>query len=296
MLDMGFAESIAEVVAQAPRVRQTVLFSATFPEEIRRLSRTFQREPMEVTVDVAPAEVELEQVFYAVEPDEKLDVLAALLGQDARALVFCHTRNDVRDVTAALAQRGFSVLALHGEMEQRERDEVLVRFANGSCAALVATDVAARGLDIQGLPAVISWELPLDPDVHLHRIGRTGRAGEKGRALALVSRRERDRVAALEERMGAVRWEAAPRAMSTTPRPPSMVTILVDGGRQDKLRPGDLLGALTKDIGLPGDGIGKIDVLPSRTYVAVRAEHADAAFEGLRTRTIKGRSFRARRL
>ena len=300
MLDMGFAESIDEFIAQTPRTRQTNMFSATFPDEIRSLSKSFQRTPVEVTVDSAPDEVEIEQLFYEVEPDKKLDALAALLTEHApeSTLVFCHTRNDVRDVAVQLERRGWSTLALHGELEQRERDEVLLRFSNKSASVLVATDVAARGLDIKGLAAVIAWELPTDPDIHVHRIGRTGRAGQKGLALTLVSRRERERVVAIQDRAGApVQWREVDLGKKpVAPKPAPMVTFMIEGGKQDKLRAGDLLGALIKDIGLPGDAIGKIDIGASRSYVAIRSEHADKALQGMKASKIKGKTFRAWKL
>jgi ATP-independent RNA helicase DbpA len=300
MLDMGFADAVAEVVARAPATRQTMLFSATFPREVRTLSRKFQRKPIEITVDVHASEVEVEQIFHEVEPPAKMEALTALLREHApeSTLVFCHTRKDTREVAARLEQGGFSVLALHGELEQRERDEVLLRFAHKSCSVLVATDIAARGLDIKGLSAVISWELPIDPDVHLHRIGRTGRAGQKGLALSLCSRRERDRLIAIEQRMGTpARWGQR-RALAGPAKPPEppMVTFLIERGKQDKLRAADLLGALTGEVGLPGDAVGKIDILPTRSYVAIKREHADLAQEKLRGGKIKGRSFRLRRL
>jgi ATP-independent RNA helicase DbpA len=297
MLDMGFLDSIAAVVEQAATSRQTLLFSATYPEDIRALSRRLQREPLTITVDTAVDHADLEQVFFAVEPAAKLDALADLLlhHRPESALVFCHTRNDVREVCAQLATRGFSALALHGELEQRERDEVLLRFANRSCAVLVATDVAARGLDIKGLSAVVSWELPTDPDVHLHRIGRTGRAGHKGLALALCSAFERERLAGLERAQGTgIRWGRVPRPDDRRPTPPPMTTLLIEGGRQDRLRAGDLLGALTGDIGLPGDVVGKIDIHARHTYVAIRNDCADSALRGFRAGKIKGRTFRAR--
>ena len=300
MLDMGFLDSITTVVEQAPADRQTLLFSATYPTEIRALSRKLQRHPVEVTVDNVVSAADIEQVFFEVEPARKLEALASLLlhHRPESALVFCHTRNDVRDVTAALGQRGFSVLSLHGELEQRERDEVLLRFANKSCAVLVATDVAARGLDIKGLAAVVSWELPTDSDVHLHRIGRTGRAGLKGLALALCSPRERDRIAAIEEAAGApVRWGGLPTITANArPTPPPMTTLIIEGGRRDKLRAGDLLGALTGEVGLAGDVVGKIDIVDRHTYVAVRSDRAEYALQGLRGGKIKGKSFRVWRV
>jgi ATP-independent RNA helicase DbpA len=301
MLDMGFIESITAVIAQAPTARQTLLFSATIPGAIRLLSHDLQQDPVAITVDGADAPTDIEQRFYAVEPGQKGAALAALLlhYRPESALVFCQTRNDVRDVAAELAGRGFSVLALHGELEQRERDEVLLQFANRSCTVLVATDVAARGLDIRELAAVVSWELPPDPDIHVHRIGRTGRAGRKGLALALCAPRERQRVAALELRAGApVEWAPLPDPVAGDTRPtgPPMTTLLIEGGRQDKLRAGDLLGALTGDVGLPGDAVGKIDIAARRTYVAIRGDRAEAALRGLRTGKIKGRTFRVSRL
>jgi ATP-dependent RNA helicase DbpA len=297
MLDMGFLEAIGAVVERVAVERQTLLFSATYPEQIRGLSRTLQREAVTITVDTEVSQVGLEQTFFAVEPERKLDALAALLlhHRPESALVFCHTRNDVREVRARLVERGFSALALHGELEQRERDEVLLRFANRSCAVLVATDVAARGLDIKGLPAVISWELPIDPDVHLHRIGRTGRAGQQGRAFALCSPSERGRAAALEQASGtATRWDSVPRVGDERPTRPAMTTVMIEGGRQDKLRAGDLLGALTGEVGLGKEVVGKIDIHPRRSYVALRSDCVEAALKGLRAGKIKGRSFRAR--
>lgn len=298
MLDMGFLEAITTVIEQAPADRQTLLFSATYPDEIRVLSRNLQRNPVEVTVDDAAA-ADIEQLFFDVESARKGEALAALLlkYQPESALVFCHTRNDVRDVAADLAERGFSVLALHGELAQRDRDEVLLRFSNKSCAVLVATDLAARGLDIKDLSAVVSWELPTDPDVHTHRIGRTGRAGRKGLALALCAARESPRIAALELQAGApVQWGQVPPPGSRRPPPPLMTTLIIDGGRQDKLRAGDLLGALTGDVGLPTEVVGKIDITARHSYVAVRSDRAEAALQGLRAGRIKGKTFRVNRL
>ncbi|MDE1899090.1 MAG: ATP-dependent RNA helicase DbpA, partial [Xanthomonadaceae bacterium] len=177
MLDMGFTEAITEIIGKTPPERQTLLFSATWPEAIRAISTSVQREPVTVTVDSEPANDAIEQRWFEVEPALKMDALAQLLRsyQPESALVFCNTRRDTQDVADELDRRGFSARALHGDMEQRDRDEVLVQFANRSCSVLVATDVAARGLDVRELAAVITWELPTDPDVHVHRIGRTGR-------------------------------------------------------------------------------------------------------------------------
>ena len=299
MLDMGFVDAISSVVAKTPATRQTMLFSATFPAAIRTMSRHLQQKPTEITVDTAAPTAEITQIFFKVQQQEKPNALIALLQEydPETALVFCHTRNDTRDVTQTLAKRGYDALALHGELEQRERDEVLLRFTHGSCRVLVATDVAARGLDIKGLAMVISYELPVHADVHVHRIGRTGRAGRLGVALSLCSPNEQDRAAVLESEQGSpLQWGDLPALrQDDRPAPAPSVTFAIDGGRQDKLRPGDLLGALTNAAGLPGDAIGKIDILPKRSYVAVNRTHAATA-DKLGKLRVKTRSFRISRL
>jgi ATP-independent RNA helicase DbpA len=299
MLDMGFEPAITGILGQAPAARQTLMFSATFPEEIRELGRRFQRDPEEHTVADAEGSV-IEQRFYEVEAPRKTDALALLLAdiKPDSALVFCNTRRDVQQVADDLAQRGFAVLALHGDLEQRDRDEVLVCFANRSCQVLVATDVAARGLDIKDLPLVVSHGLASDLDTHTHRIGRTGRAGEKGLALSLVASEDRRRIIAIEEKLGgAVRWERIDLSRKAgKPAPAAMTTLVVDAGRQDKLRPGDLVGALTGEAGIPASAIGKIDGFATRTYVAIERSQASKALDRLRAGKIKGRSFRVRKL
>jgi len=300
MLDMGFSEAIGAIIDALPRQRQTLLFSATIPPSIREISRAFQDDPLDITVTDSVDDELIEQIFFEVEESRKMDVLAALLLHERpeSAVVFCNTRQGVRAVTAALAQRGLAVLALHGELDQREREEMLVRFANRSSTVLVASDVAARGLDISELSMVINFDIAADADTHLHRIGRTGRAGRRGMALSLCSPRESARARVIEDRLGtSLRWDMPPIAPpdhAVLPAP--FVTLAVDAGRKDKLRPGDLLGALTGEAGLPAAAIGKIDVFPTRTYVAIAREASGQAIRRLRTGKIKGRTFRIRRL
>jgi ATP-dependent RNA helicase DbpA len=300
MLDMGFAEAIADIIAHTPAQRQTLLFSATMPDPIRQFSRQFQREPLDVTIKHDADAVLIEQIFYEVPPADKPGALASLLLQHRAesAVVFCNTRQVVRDLHAALLAQGFSALALHGELEQREREAMLVRFANRSCNVLIATDVAARGLDIKELPMVINYDLASDADTHLHRIGRTGRAGSRGVALTLCAPYDAQRARAIAESQGSVlQWRHLPR---TTHDEPTLVapfiTLAVDAGRQDKLRPGDVLGALTGEAGLPGEAVGKIDVFPTRTYVAIAREWHGEAMQRLRAGKIKGRTFRIRHI
>ena len=182
MLDMGFFDAVTAIIAQTPKDRQTLLFSATYPDEIRKICRSFQRNPVTVTVEQEHEPGVIGQIFYEVKKHERNNTLLALFEhyQPESALVFCHTRKQCDEVANSWTHNRIQSLAIHGDLEQRERDQVLVQFANNSCPVLVATDVAARGLDIKSLQAVINYELPRDPEIYVHRIGRTGRAGEKG--------------------------------------------------------------------------------------------------------------------
>ena len=301
MLDMGFSADIEAILKAAPKQRQTLMFSATFPETARTIAERYLRDPETVTVADENTGPDIEQRLYEVgDGARKLDALVDLLVTERpeSAIVFCNTRNDTRDVAESLESCGFSVLALHGDLDQRDRDEMLVRFANRSCTILVATDVAARGLDIKELPMVVNYDVASDADAHIHRIGRTGRAGARGLAITLATPRESTRIHAVEARIGKTIARAPLPRVSGKPRPllSTHLTIAVDGGRADKLRPGDLLGALTGDAGLPGDVVGKIDIFPTRSYVAIARSHADTALHRLRDGKIKGRSFRVRRI
>jgi ATP-independent RNA helicase DbpA len=297
MLDMGFADDLRSIIGATPAQRQTLLFSATIPQSIRTISRELQRDPLDVTVPDAPHETAIEQIFFEVDQHQKIAALEALLlhYRPESVVVFCNTRQDVRSVAETLDARGFEVLPLHGELDQREREEMLVRFANRSCTVLVASDVAARGLDISDLAMVVNVDIAADADTHLHRIGRTGRAGRRGVALTLCLPREAGRANRIEDVLGKqLQWSKLPSPSDSTPLFAPFVTIAVDAGRQDKLRPGDLLGALTGDAGLPATAVGKIDVFPTRAYVAIAREWHDKALRRLRAGKIKGRTFRIR--
>ena len=301
MLDMGFVDDIAAVARKCPTTRQTLLFSATYPEGIARLAAQFMREAVTVKVDAHHAGGQIEQRWYEVKDNERLGAVSLLLNhfRPASTLAFCNTKAQCRNLGAALQAQGFSALALYGELEQRERDQVLVRFANRSCSVLVATDVAARGLDIANLAAVINVDVTPDPQVHIHRIGRTGRAGESGLALNLASMDEMGSVGKIELLQGCEsEWhkldELTPA--STKPLVPPMVTLHIQGGRKEKIRPGDVLGALTADLGYTRAQIGKIDVNEFSTYVAVDRGVAHEAARRLNDGRIKGKSVKARLL
>ncbi|PUA28241.1 MAG: ATP-dependent RNA helicase DbpA [Cellvibrio sp. 79] len=300
MLEMGFADDIDTVLAACNENRQTLLFSATYPDNIKKISARCQRNPQMVIVEAIHDQQKIAQHFYELrESDETHSAVLTLLAhfQPASSIAFCNTKQGCDDLLSYLRDEGVSALALHGDMEQRERDQVLVRFANKSCAVLIATDVAARGIDIKGLDAVINVDLARDSEVHVHRIGRTGRAGESGLALNLVVQKEVHKINRLEDYMGqSINLEVLPSGDKKSLPAPTMVTLNIDGGKKDKLRPGDIIGALTKDAGLPFEKIGKIDMFDFAAYVAVDKSIARAALQQLSDGKLKGRKFRARRL
>jgi len=299
MLDMGFFDDIASVVRQCPKERQTLLFSATYPEGIDRLASQFMREPLTVKVEAQHAGGQIEQRWYEVTDGERLHVVSRLLNhfRPDSTLAFCNTKAQCRDLAAVLKAQGFSALALFGELEQRERDQVLVQFANRSCSVLVATDVAARGLDIASLAAVINVDVTPDPEVHVHRIGRTGRAGETGLALSLASLPEMGYVGRIEQLQGREsEWHKLDELVPTGDGPlvPPVLTLHIQGGRKEKIRPGDVLGALTADLGYTREQVGKINVNEWSTYVAVDRSIARQAASRLNAGRIKGKSVKVR--
>jgi ATP-independent RNA helicase DbpA len=302
MLDMGFYDDIVEIVAAMPANRQTLLFSATFPEAIKHISASMQKNPDRVSVEATHTKSMIEQVFYEVADTGKrvASLVALLIHYDpASCVIFCNTKQQCQELADTLQARGFSALALHGDLEQRERDQVLVRFSNKSCSILVATDVAARGLDIKDLEAVINFELSQDPEVHIHRIGRTGRAGKAGLALSLYIAAESHRVHAIEDyQKSPVSFSAIDSLQANQKLDfiPPMVTLCIDGGRKDKVRPGDILGALTSGSGIAGDQVGKIDIFDRQAYVAIERSMVDKALQQLSVGKIKGRYFKARKL
>jgi len=301
MLDMGFFDDIATVAKQCPKQRQTLLFSATYPEGIAKLSAAFMREPKEVKLTQQHAATKIRQRFFEVKDDERLHAVSVLLNhfRPVSTLAFCNTKAQCRDLVQVLRAQGFAALELHGDLDQRERDQVMVRFANRSCSVLVATDIAARGLDIAGLEAVINVDIAADVDTHTHRIGRTGRVDEEGWAFSLASMDEMGRVGNIEKAGGFTsEWQPLGELTNTSNEPlkPPMQTIQILGGRKEKIRAGDVLGALTKDLGFAGAQIGKINVNEFSTYVAVDAGIAQQVVRKLSSGKVKGRSVKLRLL
>jgi ATP-independent RNA helicase DbpA len=301
MLEMGFIDDMETIIAATPDGRQTLLFSATFPENIEAISARFQRNPERIVVESLHDAQQIEQRFYRCTRKQKDEVLLSVLGhyQPQQAVVFCNTKQSTREVAAFLQERDISAQALHGDLEQRDRDQLLVQFKQLSCSVLVATDVAARGLDIDDLPAVINYDMPRDSDTYVHRIGRTGRAGKSGLAVALFTENEQfkfERIAATQERE--LQVDAVEQLVESgrgMPYPP-YITLCLAGGRKNKIRPGDILGALTGDAGIDGQQVGKITVMDHVAYIAVERACAGEALQRLRDGKIKGRKFKLRKL
>jgi ATP-independent RNA helicase DbpA len=302
MLDMGFQESLDAIVSRIPRQRQTLLFSATYPDQIQSMATRVMQNPVLVQVAETHDNSSIRQHFFQFELNKhRLTALRLLLlhYRPGSTLVFCNTRRETEEVADELRSDGFSALALHGDLEQRQRDQTLVRFANKSVSILVATDVAARGLDIDALDAVINYQLARDVEVHIHRIGRTGRAGSKGIACTLYSAKEQYKVERLEEYLEKkIEPESLP-PYSLLEKPgfkAPMATLQIDGGRKQKVCPGDLLGALTGKDGIAGKQVGKIHIFDNFAYVAVIRDAARPALRKLMDGKIKGRTFRVRRI
>ncbi len=299
MLDMGFFDDIATVTKQCPAERQTLLFSATYPVGIEKLAAQFMRAPTRIEVKAQQDQSLIEQRFYEVTRGNRFEAVALLLNhfRPVSTLAFCNTKQQCKELVNYLQAQGFNAMALYGELEQRERDQVLAQFANRSCSVLVATDVASRGLDIEQLEAVINVDITPDAEVHVHRIGRTGRAGESGLALSLASMSEMGSVGKIEQyQKCASVWHKLDELTPTGQGPllPPMVTLQILGGRKEKIRAGDVLGALTADAGYRREQIGKINVTEFTTFVAVQRDIALQAMQKLNAGSIKGKSVKVR--
>ncbi|EPM0510058.1 MULTISPECIES: ATP-dependent RNA helicase DbpA [Pseudomonas] len=299
MLDMGFFDAIASIIGKTPSRRQTLLFSATYPAGIKQLAADFMRNPQQVKVESLHTDNQIEQRFIEIDPQQRLEAVTRVLGhyRPQSCVAFCFTKQQCEDVVAHLTAKGIVAQALHGDLEQRDRDQVLTMFANRSSSVLVATDVAARGLDIDGLDMVINVELARDAEIHVHRVGRTGRAGEKGVAVSLVAPAEGHRAQAIEAlQKSPLRWDQLDSLKNKGGEPllPVMTTLCIAAGRKDKLRPGDILGALTGDAGIPGKQVGKIAIFDFQAFVAVERALAKQAMQRLNSGKIKGRALKVR--
>jgi len=301
MLDMGFSDDIMRIIDKTPDKRQSLLFSATFPNQIKKISRSIQTNPIEIKVESLHDDSNIKQVFYEIDHHARTSALVSLLEHytPQSSVIFCNRKQQCKELAEELWKLGFHAVALHGDLEQKERDQKLVQFSNKSSTILIATDVAARGLDIKDLEAVINFELSPDPEIHIHRIGRTGRAGNEGLALSLFTPSETPKLNAIEDyQKKPVKTEKAVslKTKNNTPIKPPMSTLCINAGRKNKIRAGDILGALTKNTSLPGKHIGKIDIFDMVAYVAIENAFVKQALKILSDGKIKGRKYRVRKL
>jgi ATP-independent RNA helicase DbpA len=300
MLDMGFYDELEVIFKHLPKVRQTLMFSATYPDTIAQISDVVQKTPKRIETQSLHSDTKIQQIAYKVTDEHRQQAVAAIIThyQAKAAIVFCHTKIQTFELTEYLQQKDISAVALNGDLEQRERTQVLTRFAHKSALVLVATDVAARGLDIDAVDLVINYTVSEEPDVYVHRIGRTGRADAEGLAVTLVSDAEMANLREIEAHAQVVlkpKGIESVRFHANRIIQPEYVTLSIDGGKRQKLRPGDILGSLTKEAGIDGEDIGKINVTNQVSFIAVKLRSVKRAMAQFREGKIKGKKFRARR-
>jgi len=291
MLDMGFIEEITNLISFVPKERQTLLFSATYPDEILSLSKSIQKDAINIKTSSTESKNRVKERFYEVQESAKVSTLIKIFAnfEPNNAIVFCNTKIECDEVAKSLQTRDIDALALHGDLEQYDRNDVLVQFANGSCRVLVATDVAARGLDIKELSLVVNYELPHLQETYTHRIGRTARAGAEGLAFTFYSDKERADEYKNESRL--FEEVSTLKDVTSFSMKPRFVTLVIEGGKKDKLRAGDILGSLTSKGELSGADIGKIDIYDRQSYVAIKSSKIDEAYKKLTRERIKTKKF-----
>ena len=291
MLDMGFIEEIEALLAFVPQERQTLLFSATYDETILDISAKIQKNAITIKTQTVEEPNKIEELFYEVKNKEQSFVKILSEMRPENVIVFTNTKVDARELAESLQKRKIDALAIHGDLEQYERNDVLVQFANGSCPILVATDVAARGLDIKELSMVVNFDIPHGSETYTHRIGRTGRAGADGIAITLYEASESEKAEEYRDAKRSFKDESALKCTLSFELPPKNITLVIEGGKKDKLRAGDILGALTGDAGVKGENIGKIDIYDRQAYVAIKREDIEKALAYLKYGKIKAKKF-----
>jgi ATP-dependent RNA helicase DbpA len=290
MLDMGFIDAIEGVINNIRAKKQTLLFSATFAPEIKKLSQRVQCNPLFIEV-ASERKNRINEIFIKTEETHRSDTLkkAITAYHHHSTLIFCNTKESVKSLQTKLRNIG-DVLALHGDLDQRERDETLLQFANGSATILVATDVAARGLDIDDIGTVINYDLPPQLETYIHRIGRTGRVEKEGTALSLFSGREQKFIDAYNEEITPIELKKANNRFYAEAK---YSTIALLGGKKSKIRKGDILGALIKEGKLNGNAIGKIEIKEKFAYIAITRDELQNALHFFQTKKVKNRKIKA---
>lgn len=290
MLDMGFYDEIIKIASNMPRKKQTLLFSATFPERIELLAKKLLKEPLIIKVDTRIETKKINEIIY--ETEDKRKTLFALIQsyQPESLLIFCNTKVEVISLTDILLKQGHSTIDIHGDLDQRDRNESVIAFSNHSKRIMVATDVASRGLDIKNIELVINYDLPLEREIYTHRIGRTGRAGATGSALSLFTQKDYDKCTYVKSQapigeMKDLRIDGKFKMIS------DYDTLCLNGGKKTKLRAGDILGTLCKEIGIKNKLIGKINITDTKSYIALHHTVIDQVFKALKKVKIKKKKY-----
>jgi ATP-dependent RNA helicase DeaD len=317
MLDLGFLEDVEKILSLTPSSRQTALFSATMPPPIRTLADRYMYDPLIIQVEAQTLTIDtVEQFQLPVDAKGKPDKLVEVLRAEkpAQAIVFVRTKIRCDQLFRTLRDRGMNVRALHGDMSQGSRDGVMLAFKGGRVPILVATDVAARGLDISTVTHVINYDVPVSPDIYVHRIGRTGRVGRSGRAITFVEDRQKRELEAIERHIGTSieQWRegavAAPTPVKTRPRRHSKPRIsrrddgepyaklVLSGGRAAGLRVADVVGAVTSSAGLDGEAVRDVMVLDRFSFLSVPAAQADRVIDALDGRDVRGQAVSLQRV
>jgi ATP-dependent RNA helicase DeaD len=314
MLDLGFLEDVDTILSRAPAGRQTGLFSATIPPEIKKLADKRMYEPVTIKVRAATLTIDTVDQFYVEVPDrDKPDALARLIEAERpeQAIIFARTKIGVDRLARRLGDKGVRVKALHGDMSQGQRDGVMIAFKGGRERLLVATDVAARGLDISGVSHVVNYDIPNSPDVYVHRIGRTGRVGRSGRAITFITPKQRRDLTAIERHANTEIAEWSPnggapreraREQERQPRRPRhtkprvgdgrVVKLIVSAGRREGLEPADVVGAVVDGSHLEGEDIRNVRVLERFSFLEVPAERSGEVVEKVSGTDVRGTRLR----
>ena len=315
MLDLGFLEDVEKILSLTPNSRQTALFSATMPPPIRKLADNYLYDPVLVKVKSATLTVDsVEQFQLEVKPADKADKLVDVLAAEKpdQAIVFVRTKIRTDQLYRKMRDRGFNVKALHGDMSQGARDGVMLGFKGGRVPILVATDVAARGLDISTVTHVVNFDVPVSPDVYVHRIGRTGRVGRSGRAITFVEPRQQRELEAIERHVGVPisPWEAgahvAPTKVEERPRrhakpqisrngDEAYVKLIASGGRAAGVEVADLVGIVTRIAGVDGEAVRDVKVLERFAFLSVPESEAQRIVDAVDGQRLNGAEIRFER-
>lgn len=301
MLDMGFREDIDKILLNTPDDRQTVLFSATFPNTIENLSKRYQESPVRI-ISKAMESPAIEERVYETSKEQKLHTVISFLAtqRPESAIVFCNTKLMVDEMFTALSKAQIVAEKLHGDLEQPDRQRVMAKFRNRSVNVLIATDVAARGIDVTGVETVVNYDLPSDASVYVHRIGRTGRIGKMGLAVSLLTPQESAKLNTIQDytkrSLKKLKWQAADSLKSQGEQAVKLDTLYIGAGRKQKIRPTDILGALTGIGGCKGTQVGKIEIQDNLTYVAIDSEMTEHVINVFRMGKIKNRRIQVQRV